>query len=69
MRRRTAALKEYERHPDTFNKYLSEEHMLKKMRKLHQDLRTEKKKHYTLQEKMQEMFKKGSVRQMTYQKF
>jgi len=61
LRRRTAALKEEERHPHTSNKFLSEQQMLKKMKKQHQDLRTEKKKNYTLQEKMHELIKKESV--------
>ncbi|KAK3929356.1 Sensory rhodopsin I transducer [Frankliniella fusca] len=61
LRRRISALEEAERHPHTSNKYLSERHMLEKMEKLQKNLRNEKKKNSTLQERMAEMIRKESV--------
>ncbi|KAK3921460.1 Transposable element P transposase [Frankliniella fusca] len=61
LRRRISALEEAERHPNTSNKYLSERHMLEKMEKLQKNLRNEKKKNSTLQERMAEMIRKESV--------
>ena len=61
LRRRISALEEEERHSHTSNKYLSERQMLKKMEKLQKNLRNEKKKNYTLQERMEEKIRKESV--------